>query len=199
MRRMQSHRIDENIFLYRPFLSCTKEILRSYAQQHSLTWFEDPSNSDTSVSQRNTLRNDILPWLLEGNFHQSMRTLFSVLEQQREQLGQEVVVQDAICTPRVAHTALSSLGYAPSHKQESGSMLSTWSVATCTVGSRTVDHVARLLRSTHHYQGMTHALLQDVYELIHTGTSGYKERGDSLLVLADGQLHIMRIHTDESP
>ena len=49
-------------WLVRPLLRQPRSELRSYAQDHSLVWLEDPSNSDISFD-RNYLRNEVLPLL----------------------------------------------------------------------------------------------------------------------------------------
>ena len=50
----------------RPFLHVTKQQLKHHAENHSLTWIEDPSNADTSLD-RNWIRHRILP-VLEQRF-----------------------------------------------------------------------------------------------------------------------------------
>ena len=44
----------------RPFLQLTKQQLRKYAEEHSLSWIEDPSNTDTALD-RNWIRHQLLP------------------------------------------------------------------------------------------------------------------------------------------
>lgn len=48
--------------LARPLLSCAKEDILNYAQQHQLRWVEDTSNDDSRYD-RNFLRNEIFPKL----------------------------------------------------------------------------------------------------------------------------------------
>lgn len=48
---------------WRPLLSCSRQSLEAYATEQSLSWIEDPSNSDNNFD-RNFLRNRILPALL---------------------------------------------------------------------------------------------------------------------------------------
>jgi tRNA(Ile)-lysidine synthase len=52
----------ELIHLWRPFLNLRRKDLELYAQQHQLTWIEDPSNQDESY-RRNAIRKSILPAL----------------------------------------------------------------------------------------------------------------------------------------
>lgn len=47
-------------YVVRPFLQLTKQHLRNYAEKHSLSWIEDPSNADTSFD-RNWIRHQMLP------------------------------------------------------------------------------------------------------------------------------------------
>ncbi|WP_295679261.1 tRNA lysidine(34) synthetase TilS [uncultured Fibrobacter sp.] len=49
-------------FIYRPFLSVTREDLLAYAREHNLTWCEDESNSDVKFA-RNKVRHELLPQL----------------------------------------------------------------------------------------------------------------------------------------
>jgi tRNA(Ile)-lysidine synthase len=49
-------------FLLRPFLTATRADLLAYAQQHSLSWIEDHSNSDLRF-QRNFIRHQVIPLL----------------------------------------------------------------------------------------------------------------------------------------
>ena len=44
----------------RPFLDLSKQQLKAYAERHSLTWIEDPSNTDTDLD-RNWIRHRLLP------------------------------------------------------------------------------------------------------------------------------------------
>ncbi|XOV82054.1 MAG: tRNA lysidine(34) synthetase TilS [bacterium] len=46
----------------RPLLEVPREMLRSYVQEHGLSWVEDPTNTDTQL-HRNFLRADVLPLL----------------------------------------------------------------------------------------------------------------------------------------
>lgn len=52
--------------LIRPFLSTSKQQLRHYATTHQLTWFEDVTNNDLSIT-RNRYRHQALPWLQQQN------------------------------------------------------------------------------------------------------------------------------------
>lgn len=49
-------------WLARPLLDVTATELASYAEQHQLSWVEDPSNVDTGF-ERNYLRHDVMPHL----------------------------------------------------------------------------------------------------------------------------------------
>lgn len=63
---MPEIRLHENMPLLRPLLNVPKTALMDYARGHQLSWVEDDSNADTTLS-RNALRQDILP-LLEKHF-----------------------------------------------------------------------------------------------------------------------------------
>ncbi|RUR20210.1 tRNA lysidine(34) synthetase TilS [Legionella sp. km535] len=49
--------------LARPLLTCTRQQLEHYADQHDLTWIEDESNQDVHFS-RNYIRQEIMPALI---------------------------------------------------------------------------------------------------------------------------------------
>ncbi|MDX1250874.1 MAG: tRNA lysidine(34) synthetase TilS [Gammaproteobacteria bacterium] len=51
-------------FIARPLLGFARDELAAYAAQHSLSWIEDPSNSDTGFN-RNHLRHAVMPRLTE--------------------------------------------------------------------------------------------------------------------------------------
>jgi tRNA(Ile)-lysidine synthase len=48
--------------LARPLLTCSRQQLQHYAEEHALAWIEDPSNTDTAYD-RNYLRHAVLPHL----------------------------------------------------------------------------------------------------------------------------------------
>lgn len=52
----------------RPFLNLSKNQLLDYAQQHQLTWIEDPSNNDPQYT-RNWLRHTVMPLLRDRHPH----------------------------------------------------------------------------------------------------------------------------------
>ena len=59
---MRPWRIYANGWLWRPLLETSRDALRDYANQHGLSWIEDPSNEDTSLD-RNFLRTQLMPLL----------------------------------------------------------------------------------------------------------------------------------------
>jgi tRNA(Ile)-lysidine synthase len=64
----------ENGWLARPMLSFSRDSLLEYANQHDLSWIEDPSNSDGSFD-RNFLRHEVLP-KLESRWPELARRLY---------------------------------------------------------------------------------------------------------------------------
>ena len=64
LRGIQALRQAQGPFIYRPFLSVTREELLEYAREHNLTWCEDESNSDVKFA-RNKIRHEFLPHLEE--------------------------------------------------------------------------------------------------------------------------------------
>ncbi len=51
-------------YLYRPWLSISKQAIKNYAQQHELIWIDDPSNSEIKL-ERNFWRAEVLPKLTQ--------------------------------------------------------------------------------------------------------------------------------------
>lgn len=59
------HMGERTVLLYRPILNAPIEALQAYAQQHALTWVEDPSNQ-SPVFRRNFIRHAVLPVLKQA-------------------------------------------------------------------------------------------------------------------------------------
>ncbi len=55
-------RLSSFVFLYRPFLSVTRQELLAYAREKNLEWVEDESNADVNFA-RNRIRHEMLPRL----------------------------------------------------------------------------------------------------------------------------------------
>ena len=55
-------RLSSFVFLYRPFLSVTRQELLAYARENYLEWVEDESNADVNFA-RNRIRHEMLPRL----------------------------------------------------------------------------------------------------------------------------------------
>jgi len=55
-------RLSSFAFLYRPFLSITRQELLAYARENNLEWVEDESNADVNFA-RNRIRHEMLPQL----------------------------------------------------------------------------------------------------------------------------------------
>ena len=80
--------------LWRPLLALSKQSLLDYAQQHALSWVEDPSNQDLSLD-RNRLRSRVLPELISmrSGVLESMGRSIDLLQQDKAVLD-EVTQQD---------------------------------------------------------------------------------------------------------
>ena len=55
-------RLSSIVYLFRPFLSITREELLAYARENNLEWVEDESNADVNFA-RNRIRHEMLPRL----------------------------------------------------------------------------------------------------------------------------------------
>ena len=58
----QQRTLRDGFTIHRPFIHIKKSDIIKYAQDHKLTWFEDPSNQNT-VFLRNSIRHHIIPRL----------------------------------------------------------------------------------------------------------------------------------------
>ncbi len=57
-------RLQTGALLIRPLLDCSRDTIATYADQCSLTWRDDPTNTENAYT-RNAIRNDLLPYLAE--------------------------------------------------------------------------------------------------------------------------------------
>jgi len=88
--------------LLRPLLDFSRQQLESYAAEHGLAWFDDPSNEDNRFD-RNYLRNEVIPSLRSRWPHfQDALTTASQLQAETQQLLDEVAGFDlqALAQPR---------------------------------------------------------------------------------------------------
>lgn len=103
-------------YLVRPMLDLSRSDLLDYARNHSLSWIEDPSNSDTRYS-RNFLRHQIFPTLAERWPQAAVNLARSAMHLREAQaLLDEVAEQDlgAASTPTdFAWLGLPSLALVP--------------------------------------------------------------------------------------
>ena len=58
--------LNDDVYIYRPFLYTPKDKLIEYAKQNNITYFEDSSNSLDDYT-RNRIRHHVIPLLLEEN------------------------------------------------------------------------------------------------------------------------------------
>lgn len=91
MRSVQKHHLLEGRGVVRPLLYFSKEKIKNLADDLGISYFEDQSNDDLSVSRRNLVRNQFLKPLSElslGNgdeksFWTSRRGVYQELEQEK--------------------------------------------------------------------------------------------------------------------
>jgi tRNA(Ile)-lysidine synthase len=89
--------------LLRPLLDFSRQQLESYAVEHALTWFDDPSNADNRFD-RNYLRNEVIPSLrLRWPHFQEALTTASQLQAETQQVLDEIAQLDfqALALPRL--------------------------------------------------------------------------------------------------
>ncbi len=80
--------------LLRPLLDFSRRQLESYAAEHALAWFDDPSNEDSRFD-RNYLRNEVIPSLRLRwpHFHEALSTA-SQLQAETQQVLDEMARLD---------------------------------------------------------------------------------------------------------
>ncbi|MGL1888779.1 MAG: tRNA lysidine(34) synthetase TilS [Reichenbachiella sp.] len=87
--------IDQQPFIKRPLLCCTKEEINQYAADHNISWREDVSNSSNKY-HRNSIRNQVIPLLkkinpnIEHTYTQNVRR-YSALESLLKNQAVEIV------------------------------------------------------------------------------------------------------------
>jgi tRNA(Ile)-lysidine synthase len=88
--------------LLRPLLDFSRRQLESYAVEHGLEWFDDPSNEDSRFD-RNYLRNEVIPALRSRwpHFQEALATA-SRLQSETQQVLDEIAADDfqALSQPR---------------------------------------------------------------------------------------------------
>lgn len=72
----------EHVWLLRPLLPWSRVALAAYAQQHDLTWVDDPSNADTRFD-RNFIRHQVIP-LLQQRWPGAVTTLNRATQHQAD-------------------------------------------------------------------------------------------------------------------
>ncbi|MCP4336139.1 MAG: tRNA lysidine(34) synthetase TilS [Gammaproteobacteria bacterium] len=97
--------------LLRPLLDFSRQQLESYAAEHALAWFDDPSNEDSRFD-RNYLRNEVIPSLrLRWPHFQDALATASRLQAETQQVLDEISQLDfqALAQPRCNHDAVLDL------------------------------------------------------------------------------------------
>lgn len=80
--------------LVRPWLELPRAALQAYADQHALTWIEDPSNADVQFD-RNFLRQRVLPLIEQRwpSYRQTLNRSLQHVQQARSQLTVDLDVE----------------------------------------------------------------------------------------------------------
>lgn len=75
----------------RPFLLCSKEEIKQYAQENKLLWREDISNSKNDY-QRNKLRNEFIPSMLAKfpELPESVLTIINVFQENQRSIAEKI-------------------------------------------------------------------------------------------------------------
>ena len=99
MKHKQPHRLDTSIQILRPLLQYPKHHIMSWCDQLKIPYIVDETNTQSSVSLRNKVRNEVLPFLLHNdsgdtNFLSSMQMLFALLEENEKPSAFSLQQQD---------------------------------------------------------------------------------------------------------
>lgn len=144
-------------FIFRPFLSLTKEELAEYCQKQSLVPRIDPSNKK-SIYSRNRFRNEVLPFLKAENQHVHEHfQRFSEDIQNDEILLQELTVQrmNKVMKMRVENKItidIISFLEVPISLQRRGIQLILnylYKVIPMSLSALHIDHVLSLIQNSH--------------------------------------------------
>lgn len=78
---MTPHFLDHTITIVRPLLSCTKDEIKKECKTNQICYHEDPTNTDTTYSERNRMRKVLSEYFNTAWFYKSMNQLYESLEQ----------------------------------------------------------------------------------------------------------------------
>jgi len=87
---LDRHFLDPSVTVVRPCIFFSKEQLRTYCDHHWLPYHHDPTNTDTTVSQRNRVRHSMTTTLKASlvTLRQDLDTMYDLITQPRSPLTQ---------------------------------------------------------------------------------------------------------------
>ena len=106
-------------FIQRPLLQQTRDEIEAYARTQSLSWVDDPSNTDTQHT-RNYLRHEVIPKLKEHwpELNTALQTAWRKTSAFMGQLEQQAVLDFKACSPYVGVLAFDRLQNLDETRQE---------------------------------------------------------------------------------
>ncbi len=179
MQIVQPSWFSADMTLFRPLLTTTREEILTQVTNKKIPHFMDPTNVDPTISQRNKLRNDIMPWLLNEeqqptNFLSSMQQLFDYLDQPSSSI-----------TPFLLKLKPSDYWNAQWYYKRQNKEQNI-----------TLDHIVALLKQTNTYKNISHANLREIHKFLTHSTSGYKFFNGVYRFIAHGAVYLIKAPHD---
>lgn len=173
MKMLDNSPFDPSIQLLRPLLSFNKATIIQEADKLQLPYFVDYTNLDSIISERNKLRNEIMPWFATNTtsaFYGSMEQLFSYLETLWESKMDAIKLRKMRC---------------PAH----------WNAlmfAEVEAKVRNKDTVSELFKITNCYKNITKKNLEEISSFLNKSRSGHKYLSWLTIFIAHSKVYVIQ-------
>lgn len=151
IKAMESHHLLQGKVVIRPLLSLRKQQILETCDKVWIPYVQDSTNRDSSVSQRNYLRNELLPDLFSQKWFEQ---LFQKRYKKYDSQSLENLLQPITISP---HRKATSAYCLSKNKKEV-----------------TAQDLLRIFKQLHASSGITSKTLQEFLQFIHSGTTGRK-------------------------
>ena len=148
---IEAHHLLQGKTVVRPLLSLRNQQILAVCKKHHIPYVQDSTNQDSSVSQRNYLRNELLPDLFS---QQGFEQLFKKRYKKYENQSNENILFPITISP---HRKAKSAYCLSKNKKEVSS-----------------QDLLRILKQLHASSGVTSKTLKEFLSFIQTGTTGRK-------------------------
>ncbi|NGX62617.1 MAG: tRNA(Ile)-lysidine synthase [Candidatus Anoxychlamydiales bacterium] len=94
----------DDLTIFRPLLDVNKDEILSFLKQNNISYFEDPTNSDTKFL-RAKMRKDIFPYLQE-NFNKQIKDNLAVLSSYSNELNEYLETKLSPILQKISHNSI---------------------------------------------------------------------------------------------